>query len=42
MPPIERPDLDKIDIDATRQSPFFEEILAMPFEEIERALSEAS
>ena len=35
IPEIAKPPLDKIDIDAARQSTFFAEIMAMPFAEIE-------
>ena len=35
LPSIEKPPIDKIDIDASRQSPFFEKMMAMPYEEIE-------
>lgn len=35
LPSIEKPPLDKIDIDPARQSAFFEQILAMPYAEIE-------
>lgn len=35
IPEIDKPPLDKIDIDASRQSAFFAEVMAMPFAEIE-------
>ena len=35
IPEIAKPPIDKIDIDAARQSAFFAEIMAMPFAEIE-------
>ena len=37
IPEIAKPPIDKIDIDAARQSAFFAEVMAMPFEEIEPA-----
>lgn len=35
VPSIEKPGIDKIEIDATRQSDFVEEVLAMPVKEIQ-------
>ena len=37
IPEIDKPPIDKIDIDASRQSAFFAEIMAMPFAEVEPA-----
>jgi len=35
IPPVEKPKIDKIDIDASRQSEFFQQIASIPYEEIE-------
>ena len=35
IPPVDKPELDKIDIDASRQSEFFQQIASMPYEEID-------
>jgi predicted Zn-dependent peptidase len=37
IPAVEKPELDKIDIDASRQSEFFQQIASIPYEEIEPA-----
>ena len=37
IPEIAKPPIDKIDIDASRQSAFFAEVMAMPFAEVEPA-----
>jgi len=35
IPPVQKPELDKIEINVTDQSPFFKDVLTMPYEEIE-------
>ena len=35
IPPIDKPPIDKIDIDPSRQSGFFADVMAIPFEQIE-------
>ena len=41
IPPVEKPQIDPVTIDPTRQSEFAANILAMPFDEIEPAFVEA-
>ena len=41
LPPVEKPQIDPVTIDPTRQSEFAAYILSMPFDEIEPAFVEA-